>query len=124
MIVFSGCSTAYYKTYQDEGYIIDKRKLLAVYYKNDTESRKFVKELGRLLVKNGFAVSDENNAVCDLLFNLEEPTYEFTGSYTTYNTSTITTNTSGSIGRKSFSGSSTSTITTPQTNYYTYNVNL
>lgn len=119
-ILLGGCSTAYYKTQQDKSYTIDKKEAVFVLQPTEStiENKQFARLLTHTLQGNGFKISDR--AKCGFVFNLDEPTYENVGSYTTYNTSTVTTNTSGYVGNTYVYGRSTSTISTPQTHTFTY----
>lgn len=122
MFVFSGCGgSVYFKTLQNNEYFFDKADPIYILEPKDTsvEIKNFVNLLRDALEDFEFNVQD--NASCSIAFNLEEPTYQYTGSYTTHSTSTVTTRTSGFVGGKYVTGTSTSTISTPQTNYYTYN---
>lgn len=116
--MIGGCAPIYKTT--STGYDIDKTKPVSVFLLSDPkpEDGFFAKILANSLRKNGFNVSD--NGECGFAFGLDEPTYAYQGSYTTYNTSNVTTNTSGYVGNTYFSGNTTSKITIPQTHHYTY----
>lgn len=120
-LLLSGCySTAYYNTLQDSEYQINKANAVSVFLPADSsvETRQFARLLSYRLAQNGFIVAD--NAKCGLVFNLQEPTYQSVGAYTTYNTFTSYTNISGFVGNTYVYGSGQTTTTTPQTNFYTY----
>ena len=99
MFVFSGCGgSVYFKTLQNNEYFFDKADPIYILEPKDTsvEIKNFANLLRDALEDFEFNVQD--NASCSIAFNLEEPTYEFTGAIPTFNTSTITTNTSGFVG--------------------------
>lgn len=119
-LVFTACSTAYYHTTQDGSLKINKAQPVRVLLpeNSDIEDRSFARLLAQKLSQHGFKLQDD--AKCAFVFNMDEPTYQSTGSYTTYNTSTSYTNVSGFVGGTYVYGSASTTTTTPQTNYYTY----
>lgn len=119
-LVFTACSTAYYRTTQDSSSKINKAQPVRVLLpeNSDIEDRSFARLLAQKLSQHGFKLQDD--AKCAFVFNMDEPTYQSTGSYTTYNTSTSYTNVSGFVGGTYVYGSASTTTTTPQTNYYTY----
>lgn len=88
------------------------------------EEKRFKGLLKTALKNNGYNLNQSNNTQkpCTLLFELTQSTQNRIGSYTTYNTSTTSSNVSGWVNGSYVYGRGTSTTTTPSTNTYSYQV--
>ena len=113
-LFINGCSAkAYYSTQIDPQITFNKQEPPTIYTDEmpSITDKKFALSLAETMVEYGFQINGFNletkSTNCYLVFSLDTSSSQYTGSYTTYNTSTAY-----------ISGKYTS-ITTPNTNIYT-----
>ena len=125
MFLFGGCASAWYSTEADPQIPFDKEKWLTIYLGEEPtiKDKKLGLLLGNLLVEEGFVVSGFNmievKTPCGVTFSQDISSTPYTGSYTTYHTTTNTTYIPGSFGNGYNPGRTITTrTTTPQTHTY------
>ncbi|WP_431690465.1 hypothetical protein [Helicobacter himalayensis] len=100
-LFINGCSTkVYYSTQTDPQIAFDKQEPLSIYIGEmpSITDKKFALSLAKTMVECGFQINGFNleakSTNCYLVFSLDTSSsrYTYTGSYTTYNTSTAYTN--------------------------------
>ena len=130
-LLLSACTDALYKVQGESP--VSKNRPLSVINGNALdrsenleriEEKHFKRLLETTLKKYGYNLHQANSTQkpCYLFFELKQSTQNKVGSYTTYNTSTTSSNVSGWVGGSYVYGRGTSTTTTPSTNTYTYQV--
>ena len=130
-LLLSACTDALYKVQGESP--VSKDRPLSVVNGNALdrsenleriEEKHFKRLLETTLKKYGYNLHQPNSTQkpCYLFFELKQSTQNKVGSYTTYNTSTTSSNVSGWVGGSYVYGRGTSTTTTPSTNTYTYQV--
>lgn len=126
VVLFCGCASAYYSTETDPQIPYDKEKWLAIYLGEEPsiKDKKLGLLLGKLMAEEGFIVSGFNmmevKTPCGVTFSQNISSTPYTGSYTTYNTTTSKTFIPGNFTGNGYSPGRTITTrtTTPQTHIY------
>ncbi len=95
----NGCSTkVYYSTQTDPQITFNKQEPLSIYTGeiSSIADKKFALSLAEIMVEDGFQINGFNleakSTNCYLTFSLGTSYSQYTGGYTTYNTSTAYTN--------------------------------
>lgn len=128
LVFCSGCGVvAYYSTESDPQFHFNKQEPIAIYTsETPTVSEKNLgRLLGELMALEGFKVAgfnvDSQKTACRITFKTSTSSQTYTGSYTTYRTTTHSTRIPGNFSPYGYKPSRTITTTTqtPINNIYT-----